>query len=57
MCADDMTLYFNCNYISEVTMNNNLSNIRDWLSSNKLFINILKANVKVYKTHTHTQNG
>ena len=41
MYADDTTLYCNLNGVnSEVNINNELSKISEWLSSNKLSLNI-----------------
>ena len=43
MYADDTTLYCNLNGVnSEVKINNELSKISEWLSSNKLSLNIKK---------------
>ena len=45
MYADDTTLYCNLNGVnSEVAINNELSKISEWLSSNKLSLNIEKLN-------------
>ena len=44
MYADDATLYCNLNGVnSEVKINNELSKIGEWLSSNKLSLNIKKT--------------
>ena len=45
MCADDTTLYCNLNDTNCGTFfNNKLSKISDWLSSNKLYLNIKNLN-------------
>ena len=44
MYADDTTLYCNLNGVNfEVKLNNELSKISEWLSSNKLSLNIKKT--------------
>ena len=48
MYADDTTLFFGV--ISEVTINNELSKISEWLSSNKLSLNIKKTKFMVFHT-------
>ena len=51
MYADDTTLY--CNLVgvnSEVKINNELSKISEWLSSNKLSLNIKKTKFMVFHT-------
>ena len=51
MFADDKTLYCNLNGVnSEVTINNELSKINEWLSSNKLSLNIKKTKFMVFHT-------
>ena len=51
MYADDTTLYCNLNGVnSEVTINNELSKISEWLSSNKLSLNIKKTKFTVFHT-------
>ena len=40
MYADDTTLYCNITEVDELTINNELQKITDWLSSNKLSLNI-----------------
>ena len=42
MYADDTTLYCNITEVDELTINNELQKITDWLSSNKLSLNIKK---------------
>ena len=49
--ADDTTLYCNLNAVnSEVTINNELSKISEWLSSNKLSLNIEQTKFLVFHT-------
>ena len=51
MYADDTTLCCNLNGVnSEVTINNELSKISEWLSSNKLSLNIKKTKFMVFHT-------
>ena len=51
MYADDTTLYCNLNGVnSEVKINNELSKISEWLSSNKLSLNIKKTKFMVFHT-------
>ena len=51
MYADDTTLYCNLNGVnSEVTINNELSKISEWPSSNKLSLNIKKTKFMVFHT-------
>ena len=51
MYADDTTLYCNLNGVnSEVKINNELSKISEWLSSNKLSLNIKKTKFIVFHT-------
>ena len=51
MYADDTTLYCNLNGVnSEVNINNELSKISEWLSSNKLSLNIKKTKFMVFHT-------
>ena len=51
MYADDTTLYCNLNGVNfEVTINNELSKISEWLSSNKLSLNIKKTKFMVFHT-------
>ena len=46
MYADDTTLYCNLNGVnSEVTINNELSKISEWLPSNKLSLILRKLNL------------
>ena len=49
MYADDTTLYCNLNSVNpEVTINNELSKISEWLASNKLSLNIKKTKLMVF---------
>ena len=49
--ADDTTLYCNLNSVNpEVSINNELSKISEWLSSNKLSENIKKTKLMVFHT-------
>ena len=51
MYADDTALYCSLNGInSEVTINNELSKICEWLSPNKLSLNIKKTKFMVFHT-------
>ena len=51
MYVDDTTLYCNLNGVnSEVKINNELSKISEWLSSNKLSLNIKKTKFMVFHT-------
>ena len=51
MYADDTTLYCNLNGVnSEVTINIELSKISEWLSSNKLSLNIKKTKFMFFHT-------
>ena len=51
MYADDTTLYCNLNGVnSEVVINNELSKISEWLSSNKLSLNIKKTKFMIFHT-------
>ena len=51
MYADDTTLYCNLNGVnSEVNINNELSKISEWLSSNKLSLNVKKTKFMVFHT-------
>ena len=51
MYADDTTLCCNLNGVnSEVTINNELLKISEWLSSNKLSLNIKKTKFMVFHT-------
>ena len=51
MYADDTTLYCNLNGVnSEVNINNELLKISEWLSSNKLSLNIRKTKFMVFHT-------
>ena len=51
MYADDTTLYCNLNGVnSEIKINNELSKISEWLSSNKLSLNIKKTKFMVFQT-------
>ena len=51
MYADDTTLYCNIeNHYCEDTINKELSNIHQWLTSNKLSLNIKKSKCMVFHT-------
>ena len=50
MYADDTTLYCNLNGVNSETINNELSKISEWLSSNKLSLNIRKTKFMVFQT-------
>ena len=51
MYADDTTLYCNLNQtLNDNTINNELNNITNWLSSNKLSLNVKKTKVMVFHT-------
>ena len=51
MYADDTTLYCNLNEtLSDVVINNELNKISEWLSSNKLSLNIKKTKYMVFHT-------
>ena len=53
MYADDTALYCNLNGVnSEVTISNELSKISEWLSSNKLSLNIKKTKFLVCDIYT-----
>ena len=57
MYADDTTLCCNLNGVtSEVTLNNDLSKISEWLSSNKLYLNIKKTKFMVFHTSQRRVN-
>ena len=56
MYADDMTLYCNINNAnSDIILNNELCKISDWLSSNKLSLNVKKTKYMVF--HTPQKKG
>ena len=51
MYADDTTLYCNLDdSTSEILLNNELTKITDWLSSNKLYLNVKKTKFMVFHT-------
>ena len=51
MYADDTTLYCNLDYsTSDILLNNELTKITDWLSSNKLSLNVKKTKFMVFHT-------
>ena len=51
MYADNMTLYCNINNSnSDIILNNELRKISDWLSSNKLSLNVKKTKYMVFHT-------
>ena len=51
MYADDTTLYSNINNAnSDIILNNELCKISDWLSSNKLSLNVKKTKYMVFHT-------
>ena len=51
MYADDTTLYCNLDdSTSEILLNNELTKITDWLSSNKLSLNVKKTTFMVFHT-------
>ena len=51
MYADDTTLYCNINNAnSDIILNNELCKISDWLSSNKLSLNVKKTKYMVFHT-------
>ena len=56
MYADDTTLYCNINNAnSDIILNNELCKISDWLSSNKLSLNVKKTKYMVF--HTPQKKG
>ena len=61
MYADDTTLYSQfdnagiANHDIEFKMNNELSNINDWLKINKLALNIKNINIIMISTKAHTE--
>ena len=56
MYADDTTLYCNITEVDELTINNELQKITDWLSSNKLSLNIKKTKCMVFHSNRKTVN-
>ena len=50
MYADDTTLYCNINDANSEQVNNELCKISDWLSSNKLSLNVNKTKYMVFHT-------
>ena len=51
MYADDTTLYCNLDDLtSDILLNNELTKITDWLSSNKLSLNVKKTKFMVFHT-------
>ena len=56
MYADDTTLYCNITEVDELTINNELQKITDWLSSNKLSLNIKKTKCMVFHSNRKKVN-
>ena len=57
MYADDTTLYCNINNAnSDIILNNELCTISDWLSSNKLSLNVKKTKYMVFHTPQKKSN-
>ena len=50
MYADDTTLYCNLGDLSEDIINNELTNVSEWLAANKLSLNLKKTKYMVFHT-------
>ena len=55
--ADDTSIFYSHKDIKtlEMTLNNELKNVSDWLIANKLSLNVKKSNVILFKSQMHKQ--